>query len=75
VIAPRRITPEARARRTLLADAVLALILAFLLLQLAAGLGVVAAIAVPLLLVGLAWIGVKRLVARARLRRRRQTRA
>jgi hypothetical protein len=61
---PRRITPGARARRALLVDSVLALVVALLLLQLAAGLGVVAAIAIPTLLVGLVWIGVERLVSR-----------
>lgn len=63
-MAPRRITPGARARRALLVDSVLALVVALLLLQLAAGLGVVAAIAIPVLLVGLVWIGVERLVSR-----------
>ena len=61
---PRRITPAARARRALLVDSVLALALAMLVLELAAGLGVVAAIAIPALLVGLVWIGVERLVSR-----------
>jgi hypothetical protein len=60
-MAPRRITPGARARRALLADSALALALALLVLQLAAGLGVVAAIAIPALLVCLVWIGVERL--------------
>jgi hypothetical protein len=69
VSVPRRISPGARARRALLADTLAALLLALVLLQLAAGLGVVAAIAVPTLLVGLAWIGLERLVVRSRLRR------
>ena len=73
MMAPPRITPGARARRALLADSALALVLALVLLQLAAGLGVVAALCLPLLLIGLAWIAVERLVARARLRRQRQT--
>jgi hypothetical protein len=60
-MAPRRITPGARARRALLVDSVLGLALALLVLQLAAGLGVVAAIAIPVLLVGLVWAGVERL--------------
>jgi hypothetical protein len=71
MMAPLRITPGARARRALLVDTVLALVLALLLLQLAAGLGVVAALCLPLLLIGLAWIAVERQVARARLRRQR----
>jgi hypothetical protein len=60
-MAPRRITPGARARRALLVDSALALALALLVLQLAAGLGVVAVIAIPVLLAGLAWIGLERL--------------
>jgi hypothetical protein len=72
---PRRISPGARARRALLVDTLLALALALVLLQLAAGLGVVAAIAVPALLAGLVWIGVERLVVRARHRRYKQARA
>ena len=62
----RRISPGARARRALLVDTALALALALLLLQLAAGLGVVVAVCLPLLLAGLAWIGVERLIARIR---------
>jgi hypothetical protein len=73
MMTPPRITPGARARRALLADSALALVLALVLLQLAAGLGVVAALCLPLLLIGLAWIAVERLVARARLRRQRRT--
>lgn len=72
-MAPPRITPGARARRALLVDSLLALVAALALLQLAAGLGVVAALCLPLLLVGLAWIAVERLIARVRLRRQRQT--
>lgn len=70
-MAPRRITPGARARRALLVDSALALAVALVLLQLAAGLGVVAALCLPLLLLGLVWIAVERLVARVRLRRQR----
>jgi len=61
-MAPRRIAPAARARRARLVDSMLALALALLVLRLAAGLGVVATIAIPALLVGLVWIGVERLV-------------
>lgn len=57
-----RITPGARARRTLLVDAIAAAALAALALSLAAGLGVVAFFALPILLLGLLWIGVERLV-------------
>lgn len=68
--APQRISPGARARRALLVDMVLAGILALLALELTAGLGVVAFFGLPLLLLGLLWIGVEKLVARLRLRRR-----
>jgi hypothetical protein len=70
---PRRITPAARARRALLIDSALALLVALLLLRLAAGLGVVAAIAIPVLLVGLVWIGLERLVTRRLSRPARTT--
>lgn len=43
---PRRISPKAAARRSLLIDALCAIALAFLLLTLAAGLGIVGVIAV-----------------------------
>lgn len=70
--APQRISPGARARRALLVDTLLALVLVLVLFQLAAGLGVVAVIAIPTLLAGLAWILLERLVVRARLRRYKQ---
>jgi hypothetical protein len=60
----KRLTPGARARRTLLVDSIAAALLAALALSLAAGLGVVAFFALPLLLLGLLWIGVERLVLR-----------
>ncbi|HEX5526485.1 MAG TPA: hypothetical protein VFX44_04705 [Solirubrobacterales bacterium] len=63
---PARITPGARARRALLVDAIAAAALAALALSLAAGLGVVAFFALPILLLGLAWIGAERLVRRLR---------
>ena len=66
---PERITPGARARRALLVDTIVAALLAALLLSLAAGLGVVAIVALPLLLVGLAWVGLERLVLRLKRRR------
>ncbi len=62
----KRITTGARARRTLLVDAIAAALLAALALSLAAGLGVVAFFALPILLLGLLWIGVERLVRRLR---------
>ena len=62
-------TPGARARRALLVDVVVAAALAALAFSLAAGLGVVAFFALPLLLLGLLWIAVERLVLRFRHRR------
>ena len=64
----RRLTPGARARRALLVDSIAAAVLAALALRLAAGLGVVAFFALPLLLVGLLWVGLERLVLRLRRR-------
>jgi hypothetical protein len=64
----RRITPGARARRALLLDAIAAALLAALALSLAAGVGVVAFFALPVLLLGLLWIGAERLVCRLRRR-------
>jgi hypothetical protein len=61
---PRSPTPGARARRALLIDAILAAILAALALSIAAGLGVVAFFALPVLLVCLLWIGAERLLRR-----------
>jgi uncharacterized membrane protein len=69
VARPRRITPGARARRALLIDTAAAIVLAAVVLSLAAGLGVIGFFGLPLLLIGLAWIGVERLPRR---RRRRQ---
>jgi hypothetical protein len=60
----KRITPGARARRNLLFDTIVAALLATLALSLAAGLGVVAFFALPILLLGLVWIGVERLARR-----------
>ena len=62
------ISPAARARRALLADTLAATALAVLVLSLAAGLGVVGFFALPVLLLGLAWVGVERLTVRRRLR-------
>jgi hypothetical protein len=66
---PRRMTPGARGRRALLVDALLALALALVVLTLAAGLGVVAFVCLPLLLLGLLWVGAERLARWIRLRR------
>lgn len=70
----RRITPGARARRALLIDVILAAILALLALALTAGLGVVAFFGLPVLLIGLLWIGLERLASRLRRRRRASAR-
>ncbi len=66
----RGISPGARARRGLLVDVVLAAVIALLALELTAGLGVVAFFGLPLLLLGLLWIALERLVGRVRQRRR-----
>ncbi len=63
---PRRITPGARARRALLIDTAVAIVLAVVAFSLAAGLGVIGFLGLPLLLVGLAWIGFERLFRRRR---------
>jgi nucleoside permease NupC len=70
---PRRrgISPAARARRALLVDVLAAGALAALALSLAAGLGVVAFVALPALLAGLLWAGAERLARRLRARRSR----
>jgi hypothetical protein len=65
-MAPRRIAAGTRARRALLIDSAIALGVALLVIGLTAGLGVVAVIAVPVLLVGLAWVGLERLAGRVR---------
>jgi hypothetical protein len=54
----------------LLIDLLLAVILAALALTLTAGLGVIAFFGLPVLLLGLVWIAVERLVSRIRRRRR-----
>jgi uncharacterized membrane protein len=69
--APRRISPAARARRALLVDFVAAVLLAAVVLQLASGFGVIGFFGLPILLLGLLWIGLERLRARLRPRRRR----
>ncbi len=69
---PRQVSPAARARRTLLVDLGLAALLAAAALALAAGLGVVAFFALPLLLLGLVWVGVEAALRRGRRRWRRR---
>jgi hypothetical protein len=70
-VSPRRLTPGQRARRALLVDVLVAAVLAGAILGLAAGLGVVAFFALPLFLVGLAWVATERLLRRLRRRRPR----
>jgi hypothetical protein len=65
----RGITPGARARRALLFDSIAAIALAVVALSLAAGLGVVGFLGLPLLILGLLWIGAERLLRRRRARR------
>jgi hypothetical protein len=66
---PREISPEAAARRTLLADVLIAIGIAFIVCAFAAGIGVVAFAALPTLLVLLAWIAVEAAVRGMRRRR------
>ena len=61
---PRDITPGAAARRALLADVLLAIALALVVLTLAAGVGIAAVLALPTILVLLAWVAIEALVRR-----------
>jgi hypothetical protein len=73
---PRRargLSPGVRARRALAVDVLVGAIIAAIALSIAAGLGVIAFFAVPILLLGLVWIGAERLVG-ALLRGRRRGR-
>jgi hypothetical protein len=56
---PREISPGAAARRALLADLLIAAVLTLAALLLAAGIGIVAVVALPTLLVLLVWIAVE----------------
>jgi F0F1-type ATP synthase assembly protein I len=67
---PRDITPGQAARRALLADLVIAIVVAVAVLSLTAGLGIAAVIALPTLLIVLAWIGIEAAVHRVARRRR-----
>jgi uncharacterized membrane protein len=64
----------ALARRDLLIDTIVALSLAAIALATASGLGVLGFFGLPVLMVGLLWIGVERLIRRARRRRRKSLR-
>jgi hypothetical protein len=68
---PREISPGAAARRTLLADVLIAIGIALLAFVLAAGIGIVAFVALPTLLVLLAWITIE--AAARGVRRRRSS--
>jgi hypothetical protein len=68
----RRPSPGARARRALALDALAATIIAAIALSIAAGLGVIAFFGIPILLLGLVWIGAERLIGALRRRRRRR---
>ena len=68
---PRDISAGAATRRALLADLLIAIGIALVALQLAAGVGVVAFLALPTLLVLLAWIAIEAVVRGARRRSRR----
>jgi hypothetical protein len=65
----RRPSPAARARRAFAVDLIVALLIAAVVLELAAGLGVVAFLALPVLLLGLLWVGAERLIGRIGRRR------
>lgn len=56
---PRDISPGAAARRSLLADFLIALVLALLAIMLAAGIGVVGFAAILILLVLALWLGIE----------------
>ena len=56
---PRDISPGAASRRSLLADFLIALLLALLAIALAAGIGVVGFAAILILLVLLLWLGIE----------------
>jgi len=71
VSAARRVTPGERARRALIVDLLVAIGLAALAFNLAAGLGVIGFFGLPLLLVGLLWIGGERQLRRHRRNGRR----
>ena len=67
---PRDISPGTAARRSLLADSLIAIALSILALQLAAGVGVVGFFALLVLLVVLSWIGIEAAIRRVARRRR-----
>ncbi len=66
---PRDISPGTAARRSLLADFLIALVLALLAIALAAGIGVVGFAAILILLVLLLWLGIEATLRWGRRRR------
>jgi hypothetical protein len=66
---PQRISAAARARRALLFDSLAAVFIAALALSLAAGLGVVGFLGLPILIGILLWIAIERLYRGSRARR------
>jgi membrane protein implicated in regulation of membrane protease activity len=70
---PHDITPGAAARRALLADLLIAICIALVALLLAAGVGVVGFVALPVLLLLLAWIAIEAVVRSARRRSSRRS--
>jgi ABC-type multidrug transport system fused ATPase/permease subunit len=66
---PREISPGAASRRRLLADILIAIGIAFTAFVLAAGLGIIAFVALPTLLVLLVWIATEATVKGVRRRR------
>ena len=71
---PRDISPGTAARRSLLADLLVAIAIALLAFQLASGIGVVGLVALLTTVVLLLWIGVEAAVRRAARRRKRRSR-
>jgi NhaP-type Na+/H+ or K+/H+ antiporter len=67
---PRDVTPGAGARRSLLVDSLIALLLAMVAILLAAGIGVVGFVALLVLLLLLLWIGIEAALHRHSRRRR-----
>jgi NhaP-type Na+/H+ or K+/H+ antiporter len=67
---PRDISPGTGARRSLLADLLIAIAIALLAFQLAAGIGVVGSIALLTIFVLAIWIGVEGAIHKLRQRRK-----
>ncbi len=63
---PKEITPGAAARRSFLADLLIALALAVLAISLAAGIGIVGFGAILVLLTLLVWFGIEAVVVRVK---------